>query len=233
MIQFNLLPDIKKQYIQTKRTKRMIISFSMIACAASLGLLLLVFSYVQVAQKKNINDLTKDIATEVAAVKSINGIDEILTIQKQMETLPSLHKDKPATSKIFEYLNSVTPQKVFISSVKLDIASSYLEITGSAESIAMVNTYVDTLKFATYSSGDSIKDEKPFSNVITTLSRSKEGASYTIKFNFEPVLFDNTVVSTITVPNTVTTRSTLGLPALDSSNDLFKEDPATEKGGEQ
>lgn len=227
MIQFNLLPDIKKQYIQTKRTKRMIISFSMIACAASLGVLLLVFSYVQVAQKKNINDLTKDITAEVAAVKSIDGINEILTIQKQMDTLPGLHQKKPATSRIFEYLNKVTPKNVFIGSVKIDLLNNTMEISGTADSIAAVNTYVDTLKFATYSSGD-IKDEKPFSNVLTQLSRSKETASYNIKFNYVPVLFDNTATVIITVPNTVTTRSTLGLPVLDSSNDLFKENPVIE-----
>lgn len=232
MIQFNLLPDVKKQYIQTKRTKRLIMSMSLIACAASLGVLLLVFSYVQIAQKKSINDLTEDIATEIAAVKSINGIDEILTIQNQMSTLPGLHQKRPATSRIFEYLNKVTPQNVFIGSVKLDIGTSSLEISGTAESLAAINTYVDTLKFATYSSGD-VKDEKPFSNVITSLSRNSENANYTVKFNFVPVLFDNTVVSTISVPKTVTTRSTLGLPVLESSNDLFKENPTTEDGGGQ
>lgn len=233
MIQFNLLPDVKKQYIQAKRTKRMIISFSVIACVAAVSILLIVFSYVQIAQKKSINDLTKDITTEVAAVKSINGIDEILTIQKQMDTLPELHQKKPATSRIFEYLNSVTPKNVFIGSVKIDILSNGLEISGTAESIAAVNTYVDTLKFATYTSGDT-KDEKPFSNVITQLSRNKDNASYSLKLNYVPILFDNTAVVTITVPNTVTTRSTLGLPALDSNSDLFKQNPTNvEEGGEQ
>lgn len=232
MIQFNLLPDVKKQYIKAKRTKRLIMSVSMIVSASAIALLLIMFSYVQVAQKKNISDLTDDINAEVASVESINGINEVLTIQNQMATLPGLHQAKPETSRIFDYLNTVTPQNVFISSVKIDIASSALEITGSAESIAAINTYVDTLKFATYSTVD-IKDEKPFSNVVTQLGRNAESANYTIKLNYVPVLFDNTIEVTITVPNTVTTRSTLGLPTLGSDSDLFKEDPSSENGESQ
>jgi Tfp pilus assembly protein PilN len=230
MIQFNLLPDVKKQYIKAKRTKRLIISISTIVSVSAIAVLLLLVSYVQFAQKKNIDDLTEDIAIEVAKVESINDIDKILTIQNQLEALPKLHEDKPETSRLFGYLTTVTPSDVFISTTTLDITKNQLEITGTANNIASINKFADTLKFATYSSGDS-SGKSPFTNVLTRLSRNAETANYSITLKFEPILFDNTAEVVIIIPNTVTTRSTINQPGAPNPNDtLFQEASA---GGAQ
>ena len=217
MIQFNLLPDVKKQYIKAKRTKRLIMSVSVIISLSCIGVLALLFS-VQFAQEKNISDLTDDIQREISKAESVTDIDKILTIQNQLATLPGLHEERPEVSRIFSYLAGITPTEVTISGVKLDIEDSTLEINGEADSIASVNKYADTLKFATYKA-DGEDAGSPFTDVITQLSRNDESARYTIKFKFEPVLFDNTVNVSIAIPNTITTRSTLEQPG----NGLFQQ----------
>lgn len=227
MVQFNLLPDIKKEYIKAKRTKRLIISVASLVTVASLVVTGLLFSFVQFGQKSNISDLTDDINAERAAIESIENLDEILTIQNQLRTLPELHQQKPETSRIFEYLVRVTPEQVKIQEVTLDFASSTLEIAGAADTIADINQYVDTLKFATYKTED-IDDGKPFTDVVSDLSRSNDTASYNITMVFDPILFDNTVDVTIVVPEQVTTRSVVGKPSLDDS-ELFESG----NGGEQ
>jgi len=228
MIQLNLLPEVKKEYIKAKRTKRLIISTSIIVSASAIFLLFLQFSFVQFAQKKNISDLTKDIESEVASIQSVNGLDEILTIQNQLNTIPGISEERPETSRIFDYMRAVTPKDVFISSLDLDIANSNIEISGTAASIASINTFADTLKFATYNS-DNIEDGEPFTNVLTTLSRNNNKSSYSIEFEFDPILFDNTETVVLVVPNTVTTRSVTGQPDLNEA--LFIEEEST--GGEQ
>jgi len=227
MIQFNLLPDVKKEYIKAKRTKRLIISASFIAGVSSIVLVVLMFSFVKFAQQKNIDDLTNDIESEIAVVNSVEDINEILTIQNQLNTLPGLHEGKPEASRVFALLSSVTPANVSIGSVDLDIENSRLKIQGSASSLALVNQYADTLKFATYKTNDT-SEGKPFTKVITQSARSDESTSYTISMDFDSVLFDNTIVVEIIVPNTVTTRSTLGQPGA-GQNDLFIEVPAEEQ----
>ena len=64
MLQFNLLPDVKKEYIKAKRQKRLIVSISTISAAVSIGIVVVLLSIVQFVQKKNINDLTNDIKTD-------------------------------------------------------------------------------------------------------------------------------------------------------------------------
>jgi len=239
MIQFNLLPDVKKEYIKTKRIKRLIISVSSITSISVLVILILLFSFVQFAQKSSIADLTRDIDSELAKISSIEGLDEILTIQNQLETLPDVNENKPEVSRIIDYLKIITPQGVFTSSLDINIENNTIEIVGTADTLALINTYADTLKFATFQTVDAFAEEgedtlvdngdRSFSNVITSLSRNNEGASYSIEFEYDPVLFDNTKIVTIVVPDTITTRSVTGQPNV-NGDELFRELPDAESG---
>jgi Tfp pilus assembly protein PilN len=233
MIQFNLLPDVKKEYIKAKRTKRLIFSISTISALSAVALVLMLFTVVQFAQKKSINDLSKDIETGIADIESISDINKILTIQNQLESLPGLHEQKPESSRLFTYLSQMTPADVSITTMQINFETNSITIEGTAPSIASINRYTDTVKFAKFtqrSTADSTTEptvdseaSTAFSEVKTELSRNEETASYKITAVFEPVLFDNTKTVTLIIPNTVTTRSTQGRPTLsdDDSNPLF------------
>lgn len=241
MIQFNLLPDVKKEYIKAKRTKRLIFSLSTISAISAVVVVLLLFSVVQFAQKKSINDLTKDIESGIADIESIDNLNKILTIQNQLDSLPGLHAQKPESSRVLTYLSQVTPADVNIGSMQIRFETNSITIEGTAPSIASINRYTDTLKFAKYTERDknttssaetSIDSEAAaaFSDVRTELSRNEETASYTITAVFEPVLFDNTKTVTLIIPNTVTTRSTQGRPTISDNDDnpLFNAPEGTE-----
>src|SRR6056297_437977 len=144
MIQFNLLPDVKKEYIKARRTKRLIMTSSLVASAASIGVVFLLFLTVQVAQKGNISDLTDDIQSELNSLQSTEDLDQMLTVQNQLNTLPGLHQQKPETSRLFGYLTQVTPEDVTISTLSLDMAANSMKITGRADSLATVNEFADT-----------------------------------------------------------------------------------------
>lgn len=228
MIQFNLLPDVKKDYVKAKRTKRLIITVSFLTSVTVIGILILLFSYVQLGQKKHINDLTEDINKELSALKSIPDLDKILTIQNQLNSISSLHEKRPASSRIFDYLYRITPEKVKIQTVEVNFVDGTMKVSGSADTLKAINQYADTLKFAKYKTQDSAPEDEglnAFSNVITTsLNRDDDQARYGIVFKYDPVLFDNTKKVTIIVPKQITTRSITGKPALsDNGNSLFED----------
>jgi Tfp pilus assembly protein PilN len=235
MIQFNLLPDVKKEYIKAKRTKRLIFSVSTLSAIGAIVVVLILFSVVQFAQKKSINDLTKDIESGVNQLKSVKDLDKILTIQQQLESIPGLHQQKPETSRLFTYLTQITPADVKIGSFQIGFDDNSVIIEGTAPSIASVNRFTDTIKFAKFTQAEKVlegsSEETPaaseaelaFSDVSTELSRNEETASYKITATFQPLIFDNTKTVTLIIPNTVTTRSTQGRPAVSDTdeNPLF------------
>lgn len=224
MIQFNLLPDVKLEYIKAQRARRLMLAVSIIVTLAAVGLLVLLLS-VQQLQKKHIDDLSDDINASTSELKSKPQIGRILTVQNQLESLGGLHAVKPASSRLFQYLNSVTPVEVSISNFSVDFVAHKATITGSAQALSNVNKYVDTLKFTTYIDANK-NSNKSFSNVVLTAFGLNQGqgasgskpATYTIDFEYDPIIFDITNDVSLQVPKQVSTRS-----ALETPNNLFQE----------
>lgn len=197
MIQFNLLPDVKKEYVKAKRTKRLIITVSLASSMVAVGVVVVMFSVVNIAQKKHINDLSADIEIATSEIQSTENLDSILTVQKQLSILPELHTDKPELSRFFDYVSFATPANVKVSTLDLDMDSFQIVMSGSTDSIATINRFVDNLKAVRYSvlkGEDSLAAVPPFSEVVTTgLSGDNDSATFKINLVFDPVIFDNTV----------------------------------------
>lgn len=199
MIQFNLLPDVKKQYIKAKRTKRLIISSSFIVSGISIAVVVLFVTFVQIGQKKYIDDLTKDIAKETASIKSIEDLDKMLTVQNQLTLLPGLHEQKPQTSRLFTYLSQLIPPEAPVSSLSLDVEESGLDLKGSADSIATINKLIDTFKVVTYRTDESTEETKVFTVNTSRINGDNTSASYQVSLTFDPTIFDNTKKITLSV----------------------------------
>jgi len=215
MIQFNLLPDVKKQYVRAKRTKRLIFTFSTVASIVAVGVTVLMFTFVHVGQKKHITDLTKDVKTTTEKIKSIENLDNVLTVQNQLSLLPGLHREKPELSRIFDYITFVSPKTISVGSVDVDTEQLTLKISGIADSIATVNKLADNIKATTFGIvGAPDEGQKPFSGVTTDISGSNEGATFEVTMSYDSSIFNNyeEVVMRIGTNFTSTDDSTVESP---------------------
>lgn len=222
MIQFNLLPDVKIEYVKAQRTKRLVIGSALIGTATTFVIFLLLLVAVQGVQKKNITDLNDDIEKYSDQLKDTEDLDKILTIQNQLNALSGLHDQKIVASRVFEFMQQVTPTDVTISDHNVDYTAFTMTITGQAPSLDRVNTFTDTLKFARFTLGDESETSKAFSSVVLEqFGRNEQGSTYTIKLNYEPRLFVITENPRLSIPpGFVTTRSVLGQPT-----EIFKKNP--------
>lgn len=216
MIQFNLLPDVKIAYIKAERQKRLIVSISTIVIIAAVAILILLFIFVNVAQKKNMNDLTKDIKSQSNKLMATDNLDKILTVQNQLGALETLHSGKVMANQTFQYIQQVTPAQVSVTQLDVDYTANTMSITGKAESLAAVNTYADSLKFTTYKNEeDSADNKRAFSNVVlSSFGRNDTSNTYTITLNYDPVIFTQGSKITLQVPQMNTSRSSVERPAI-------------------
>lgn len=219
MIQFNLLPDIKLKYIKAQHQKQLITSISVLATAVAIVILVLLFLFVDVVQKKNLHDLSADIKTDSSKLTGTKDINKILTVQNQLNSLPALNDKKPVTSRLYGYLTSLTPSTAAISNLTADFSQNTLSITGLADNLVTVNTYVDTLKFTTYTTDSTTTAVPAFTNVVlASFTRDTKNATYTITLNFDPLIFSgNSTNVKLNVPKIITTRS-----EVDKPTDLFQ-----------
>lgn len=229
MIQFNLLPDVKLEYIRAQRSRSLVITVAIVVCVISIASLILLLS-VDALQKKHLSDLTKDIQSETSTLQKKPDINTILTVQNQLASLTSLHDGKPAAGRLFNYLNSVTPAPVSITTLDVDYGQYTMTISGTADSLSSVNKYIDTLKLTRYRADKDTTDTRAFSDVVlssfslSSTADPSQAASYTITLTYDKTIFDTTKVIVLSVP-TVTTRAQLQNPT-----DLFK---ASTSGGTQ
>jgi len=213
MIQFNLLPDIKVEFIKAKKAKRTVIAVSVIAVAVSLTLLVIMVS-ATLFQKHHISDLDKSIKSYETDLQNTKDLSKILTIQNQLNTLPTLYAQRPVASRLFGYIEATTPSQISMTRVDLDFTTSKISVQGTADSLESVNKYVDTLKFTTYTmtSDDKTTPNAFPSVVLSTFNRDSRIASFTVDMSFDPVIFDSGKTVKLKVPSTITTRSETELP---------------------
>lgn len=232
MIQFNLLPDIKKQFIRAQRIKRIVIVVCVFASIVSIVIFAGLLYYVDSYQKNQLSQLSEAISAQGQQLKGNTNLNKILTIQNQLTTLPQLQAQTPAASRLLGYFNELTPVTASIATLKVDYTQNTMSVTGSATSLDVVNQFVDTLKFTTYKTSSSSTATNAFSTVVlSTFAYSQTGSSgkpaqYTITFGFDPVIFSNSQKVTLTVPQKTTTRSILGQPT-----GLFEKNATTTVGG--
>lgn len=211
MVQFNLLPDVKLQYIKARRTKRLVTVISVVASAAALVVFLLMIVTVDVVQKKSLHDLNNDIGKYSKQLKSIPDLDKILTVQNQLNTLTGLHDQKVVSSRLFSYIGQVTPSQATISNLGIDFAANTMTLSGEAPSLDVVNGFTDTLKATTYTTDSTKNPTKAFSNVVlSAFGRDTKGATYTITLGFDPAIFNGANKVTLSIPSgTSSNTSTL------------------------
>jgi len=227
MIQLNLLPDVKLEYLKVRRTQRLTVSVCMALIVASLVVLVLLIGTVDVVQKKILHDLDNNVSKYTKQLQDTPNLNKILTVQNQLQVLTKLHDQKPAVTRLFTYLTQLTPTAAHISQLNVDFTKYTMSINGSADAANVVNTFADTLKFATYNTSSSSKNA--FSNVvISQYNRNNSGAAYTITASFDPAIFDSTNnVKSLTINTQFTTRSILEQPT-----GLFKAGTDTNPGGQ-
>lgn len=219
MIQFNLLPDIKQQYMKAQRQKHMVVFISTLGMIIAVAIFVVLLLVTQVWQKKSISDLDGDIKQYSSELSSTDDFSKILTVQNQLNSLPALHDKKAVASRLSGYMTQLTPGKANVSKLDVDFAQNTISISGSADSLATVNTYVDTLKFTTFSAaGDDTKKDSAFSSVVLAAFGKNSGATtYTITANFDPIIFSGEQEVTLTVPQITSSRS-----ATEQPTDLFQ-----------
>jgi len=222
MTQFNLLPDVKLQYLKAERARRIVISTSILITVVALVATGILFS-LTLARGRNIDNLNRNIQIQGSKLNDQKNLDQILTIQNQISTLGELHMQEPATDRLAGYLYQLIPLTANIGTFNIDFDNNNVTMSGTADSLVTVNQLVDTLKYAKFSVKGVPGESLAFSQVVLTSFGINQGsASYSVSFNYNPTIFNNTDNVSLIIPNKVTTRS-----QLDQPTQLFKAPPVT------
>lgn len=224
MIQFNLLPDVKSEYLKISRQKRVIILISIVITVVSLLIVGILFSVVTIVQRNTMDTLDASIKEKTSKLTSNPDINKILTVQNQLNTIQSIHDKKPSADRLFQYVVKITPENVSHEKFSVDFNAQTMTFSGTSKKLEIVNKFVDTLKFTKVKGekiiGDKIEiveERNAFSSVVldsyTVTDSDAAKSSYSISLKYDPIMFDGSISNIqLVVPNITTTRSVTERP---------------------
>lgn len=202
MIQINLLPDIKRELIKTKRARSIVILGAIILGSVAIGtVILLAFSHfvVQAAIAQNLNS---EISEKAKKLRDVKDIDSLLTLQSQLNTIQEKHDIKTATSRIFSLISEiipVDPNNVVISNISLNSTEGTIRIEAQASNgFVAADIFKKTIAAVTYQyslDGKQIEKKQVASNVIVSDYSYGEDANgskvlrFTANFAYDKNLF--------------------------------------------
>ena len=237
MIEINLLPDIKQEFVRAQRMKRVIISFAVLTSIATVGLVGLLLFWLFVVQGVRLIAVDNSIKGKTQQLNDEKNLTRNLTIQNQMASLVKLHEAKGDFSNLFEYLktlNPADPDTVSMSKIVIDTNASTLTMEGFAGSFKSIGVFRDTLANAKISyitiSGEKVNKGLLFSDIKVPKKSLDKGndeaivASFQIVATYDPNAFQWGIakpVLTIPQKSTTPTASTVKLfsdQAADAAN---------------
>lgn len=172
MIQFNLLPDVKLEFLKARYRRRLVTAISVVCSAVCLTIFIALFAAVRVGQTSHLKNLDSDVQERVGKLQGKSDLNKILTIQNQLNSLPALHDKKVVSSRLFDYLSQLVPVEADISNMSVDFVGNQILISGSADSIITVNKFVDTLKFTNYTVPKKDPDKNKLTKCLLEASKS-------------------------------------------------------------
>lgn len=230
MIQVNLLPDIKKEYLKTLRLKTKVVFGSFLIAVISVAATIGSAFFVYVVQERVITGVLDDqIEERFQELSEKPTLNRDLTVQNQLSALPGLHSEKERYSIIMDMLpvlNPAPPNSVSLSTLQLSDEDQSITFIGRTASYEALASFRDSLRFAdvTYQSGDAVEPtkEKLFSAVTIDSSalsddRGRRFVAFTIRTTYKESAFAESASNVaVTIPSIQTSSQA------DLSRNLFE-----------
>lgn len=224
MIEINLIPDVKLEYIKARKARSKVVTIAVIAGIISLVVVVLLVIYAYGVQTVRNVVADNTIKSENAKLEQVKDLPEMLTIQNQLATLPELNSSKSIYSRLFDVINTTIPTTIQMSQFAIDSETQTITFDGqSAIGYSALETFKKMLSSAELQYKDKNGDQQKValaSNINvgeTSYGENSEGIKvlrFTFSFEYAEELFaqtsKNVTISVASADNV--TDSYLGIP---------------------
>lgn len=221
MIQLNLLPDVKREFLRTQQMRIKVISGAFFLTAGAVAATVILALWVYGAQELHKNSLTANIKESFAELKKVEDISKYVTIQNQLTAVTALHDSKNHLSRLLDYLPAIN-SGVTLNTVILADDTKSLTFEGQTPDYTALVKFRDTLVAASLKHADqnnAMQKTKLFDSVTidTNSVGVTEGNESIVSFKITAVYTTNAFKSVISKPEVEvlkqdTTPSTVGTP---------------------
>lgn len=210
MIEINLLPDVKLEFIKAQKIRAKVIFSSLIIGITSVSIVAGLAVYIFAVQSIRGSVADGAIKDKTAQLNKVEDLPKILTIQNQLSKISELNSDKKIDSRIFDLLKVIippSPNNIQISDLVINPENTTITINGQAknsyEALEMFKKIIEGAKVQ-YMDKDNNSSEVALANSINTGNSSygedssgQKVLRFTLSFAYAPELFSQATKNTI------------------------------------
>lgn len=244
MIEINLIPDVKREYLKARSLRNAVITISTLISIGAAGVVVvlsLVFGGQAIFEASQDGSIDKK-SKELSAVEDLS---KTVTVQQQLELIDSQHNSKLINSRLFDVMSLIIPpdpNKVTISNLRMDPEEKKITIEGSAANgYLALETFKKKILNTSVQVGDGDQAAKlplteqivPGDSGIGESSDGRQVLSFSFSFIYPGELFARSKdsVSIITPEGRIdVTDSKLGIPS-SLFGERVKDIQSGEEGG--
>lgn len=204
MIQINLIPDVKQEYLRARRVQATAVSLSIMVSIGAIALVV-VMGLILLAQIGRESLADGRIDSEYKKLANTPDIGNILTIQNQLSLISDQHHSKIISSRLFglvQGVNPPAPHNIQFTSVQLDAVNKRLILDGVAvggyPSVETLTKSLSNTKIEYMTEGESQASSVPLASRVevtqTSFGQNPDGArvlSFTLTLDVDESLLSN------------------------------------------
>jgi Tfp pilus assembly protein PilN len=176
MIELNLLPDVKRDFVRAQRTRRQVIASMILLGITAVGLVAALALYVYGGQFAIGQLLDTGIKDKSERLAKVSDLGDYLTIQNQLRALPALHSEKHVYARLFDYLpilNPAPPNNIRITRLTTNDDAGTITIVGYARDYKAVTIFENSVKNAELSYTDRASGEQKREAFVEDIAMSE------------------------------------------------------------
>lgn len=135
MFEINLVPDVKAEMIKTLKLRNLIFFICLIAVAAA-GAVLLILGGIKGGQDIAMTNQDRTLETMSNKILSYDDLDEILTLQNQLNKITEIGNNKKVLSRVFNILSVLLPNgadRITLSELNINLTDATLSFDAQAD----------------------------------------------------------------------------------------------------
>ena len=192
MFEINLVPDVKAEMINVQK-KRNVVLFASVAISAVAAAIVVILFGIKVGQDITINGQDSRLKAMSDTIERYDGLDNLLTVQKQLSDLQTISDNKKLLSRVFTVLYSIVQQEngdeIRISSLDVNMDTAQLSFDGQANAgpntdgidYRVLESFTKSIKLMKYDYGRYVDSEGNEIPAMCIFESDSEGVPYTDK----------------------------------------------------
>ncbi len=143
MYEINLVPDVKGEMIRAQKTRNLVLFICIIASIIAAAVVL-IFMGIKTGQEIAIKNQDTQMSLMSQKLEEYDGLDEILTIQYQLEQLDAIAQNKTMLSRVFNVFSVLLPtgaDEITLSELNINVTDGTLSFDAQAN--AGEEPYID------------------------------------------------------------------------------------------